>query len=257
MKEFVFAEPLREGVILSRNGSMALRAELAGASVSCHYPVRGRLSGISIEGRPCLLSRNIAPDRRTEYTAEAISLEQPEDPKKRWIGLNRIVARDCVAHYLPRREFSEMLGTGAPAVPGGNLLGMRTDFRLGDTFLKLQVPMGELHLPLPSWVRVQPKETAPFGVRMVRQLKQAAEGIGTKERLIVLLCYLYDSPPEALCGRKDPAFGEVREALTFMRLRGIEIWQANFRMEPKRVWLIRSFPILPENADGTAPAGIA
>ena len=255
LKEYVFREPLQEGVILSRRGSVALTAELRGEPVSCHFPARGRLSGIRLDGLPCLLSRSDTPGRRTEYTAEAFSLGKPGDEKKRWIGLNRFAVREYAAHYLPRREFAEMLWGAGPAVPGGSVAGMRTDFRAGDTYVALQAPMQELNIPLPPGVRAEPRgETAPFGVRMTRQLRQAAERMGMRQRLIVLLCYLYDSPPTVLCGRKDPAYGEVRDALEFMRLRGIGIWQANFRVEPERVWLVRCFPVRPENADGTGIA---
>ena len=251
MKSYVFAEPLLEGVILSRRGSVALTAELRGAPVFCRFPARGRLSGVRLDGRPCLLSRSDSPRRRTQYTAEAFSLQEPGEEKKRWIGLNRLAVRDYAAHYLPRREFAPMLQTGEPAVPGGYAAGMRTDFRMGDTYLKLQAPMQELNLPLPPGVRAEPRGTAAFGIRMARQLRGAAERMEKRERLLLLLCYLYNSPPTVLCGRKNPAYGPVRDALEFMRLRGIEIWQANFRVEPERVWLIRLFPIRPENTDGT------
>lgn len=251
MKEYVFREPLLEGVILSRQGSVALTANLQGSSVYCHFPARGRLSGIRLSGRPCLLSQSNSPERRTPYTVEAFSLNRPEDEKKRWIGLNRYAVKEYVTHYLPRREFMNMLQDAKQVSPCGSIAGMKTDFRIGDTYLLLQTPMQELNILPPAEIQANPNQSAPFGIRMVKQLRRIAENIGKKQRLIILLCYLYDSPPTVLCRKNESAYGDVRSALEFMHLRGVEIWQANFRVEPERVWLIRNFAICPDNIDGT------
>ena len=252
MKRYVFPEPLREGVILARRGTPAVLAEVRGETALCHYAAGGRLSGLPLEGRPCLLSRVESAVRRTEYTVEAISLDAPEAEKKRWIGVNRFAVPKYVAHYLPRREFADMLPQAAPAARGRLCHGVRADFRMGETFLRLQAPMQQLLLPLPPGMAGAARPAPEFGMRMVRQLYALSERMELRERMILLLCYLYDSPCTRLLAADDPSFAQVCDRLQKMAKRGVEIWQANFRVEPEYAVLIRHYRITPEYAAGGA-----
>ena len=54
--------------------------------VRCHCPAVSRIGGLDLAGRPCLVSDSRNPKRKMPLTVEAFSLQQPDDPDKRWIG---------------------------------------------------------------------------------------------------------------------------------------------------------------------------
>ena len=254
MKRVVFEQPLREGVILRRRGPLALEAEADGRGVLCHFAARGRLGGVELAGRPCLIAPNGGAGRRTQARAEAFALEVPEAEKKRWIGIDRFLAARCVAHYAARREFSDMMDTSLPAARGRFLADMRTDFRLGGTYLKLQTPMETINLPGLGTPDGHTKEPPPWP-RVIRQLLSVADALQPGQRLILLLCYLYDSGATVLCARSDPRYAEIRDAVRALSRRGVFIWQANFRVMPEYAVLLRHYPIGPEAVGGPAPGG--
>lgn len=53
--DFVFEEPLLEGVILKRRNRFIMEVEYDGTVYDCHCPTTGRIGNIVFEDIPCLL----------------------------------------------------------------------------------------------------------------------------------------------------------------------------------------------------------
>lgn len=102
---FVFSSPLIEAIIIRRKTQFTMLIDVDGDEYICHCPTTSRIGNLNLTGRPCLLSRSTAPNRRTPYTVEAISLNRPGDSEKSWIGINQNAANRYVEHYLVNNGF--------------------------------------------------------------------------------------------------------------------------------------------------------
>lgn len=113
-----FPEPLREGVILARPNRFIMDVDFGTANeqgepsgiVRCHCPAVSRIGGLDLAGRPCLVSDSRNPKRKMPLTVEAFSLQQPDDPDKRWIGINQNASNRYVEHFLREGAFAAITG---------------------------------------------------------------------------------------------------------------------------------------------------
>lgn len=75
-------------------------------------PLPFRLSTFSTRIFPlCRLrssSSHTSPPRKTQFTVEAVSLDDPSQPIKTWIGVNQTAANRYVEHFLRTGQFSRM-----------------------------------------------------------------------------------------------------------------------------------------------------
>ena len=135
-----FPEPLREGVILARPNRFIMDVDFGTSDegsapsgiVRCHCPAVSRIGGLDLAGRPCLVSDSRNPKRKMPLTVEAFSLQQPDDPDKRWIGINQNASNRYVEHFLREGAFAAITGpvrTVRREVPLGD---SRLDFLVND-----------------------------------------------------------------------------------------------------------------------------
>ena len=76
-KTFMFPEPLKEGVIVSRPNRFIMMVQSDSNTIRCHCPTTGRLGDVSLSGLHYLFSDAHSKGRKTAHTVEAISIEPP------------------------------------------------------------------------------------------------------------------------------------------------------------------------------------
>ena len=137
--------------------------------VRCHCPAVSRIGGLDLAGRPCLVSDSRNPKRKMPLTVEAFSLQQPDDPDKRWIGINQNASNRYVEHFLREGAFATITGpvrTVRREVPLGD---SRLDFLANDDlYLEVKTPLVQMQTDIPPYVPRLPE--APF-LPLLRQLR--------------------------------------------------------------------------------------
>ena len=142
MDKLYFKEKLSEGIIKSKNSQFVMMAELNGKIFRSHCPTTGRIGNIEVNGRPCLLSRSENTKRKTEYTVEAISLNNFEDKNKNWIGINQNSINKYVEYYLINNCFNDMIETSNCKIMREQVVGSsKLDFLVGNTYIEVKMPL--------------------------------------------------------------------------------------------------------------------
>ncbi|MBQ3736947.1 MAG: DNA/RNA nuclease SfsA [Candidatus Methanomethylophilaceae archaeon] len=241
MESISFPVPLTEGTIVKRTSIYTMDVSVNGETVQCHCPTTGRIGNIDLSGRPCLLSPSDNPKRKTGYTVEAISLGRPDDSDKRWIGINQNAANRYVEHYLRNGGFPDMVeGT---EVRREVFLGeSKLDFLVGDCYLEVKTPLQHLQVDIPDYVKT--KKVTPFSStdRMTRHMKELASSLESHQRAVMLIVFLYDNPGFRVVERSTN-YEQVKATVEECVSKGVETWQANFRIDPEGVSLIEYFRI--------------
>ena len=241
LKPFVFKTPLVEGIIEKRKSQFTMQVNYEGQSYHCHCPTTGRVGILDLTGRPCLLSSSDDTSRKTSFTVEAISLNQPEDAQKNWIGINQNAVNRYVEHFLRNGGFSKMIETST--VYREQVLGnSKLDFLVGDTFIEVKMPLQCLQIEIPSHIKT--KKVTPFSGtdRMTRHVTELGNSLSTNQRAIMLVCFIYDNPGFQVIERSTK-YEEVKRIVDENIAKGVEIWQANFKIRPSVVRLEKYFRI--------------
>ena len=242
MTAFRFAEPLCEGIIEKRKSQFTMVIQYEGQTYNAHCPTTGRVGNLDLSGRPCLMSKSSDPKRKTPFTVEAVSLNRPEDTDKSWIGINQNAANRYVEHFLTNGGFADMVGTGNE-VHREQFLGIsKLDFLVGNTYLEVKTPLQHLQLDIPDYVKT--KKQTPFSStdRMVKHFQELAGSLAEHQRAILLTCFIYDNPGFQVIERSTN-YDEVRRIVDDCVAKGVETWQANFKLTATEVTLEKYFPI--------------
>lgn len=237
---FVFKNPLVEGTIERRKSQFTIQVNYSGESFHCHCPSTGRIGNIDLEGRPCLMS-SADKTRKTAFTVEAVSLNKPTDIEKNWIGINQNAVNRYVEHFLCNGGFSEMISSDI--VRREQFLGnSKLDFLAGDTFIEVKMPLQCLQIKIPEYVKI--KKSTPFSAtdRMTRHISELGNSLNKNQRAIMLLCFVYDNPGFEVV-EKSTKYEEVKRIVDENIEKGVEIWQANFKITPNEVNLEKYFRI--------------
>lgn len=239
--QFIFQSVLVEGVIERRKGQFTMLVNHNGSVYRCHCPTTGRIGSLDLMGRPCLMSRSLAPERKTAFTVEAISLSEPSDNSKSWIGINQNAINRYVEYFLINGAFSDMVE--AKHVYREQKLGTsRLDFLIGDTYIEVKMPLQYLQIEIPS--HIKEKKSGPFKStdRMTRHITELGNSLKTNERAIMLLCFVYDNPGFEVVERST-TYEKVKKIVDENVSKGVEIWQANFRLDSVGISLEKYFKI--------------
>ena len=240
----LFEEPLVEGVVVARPNRFIMDVAIDGAVERCHCPVVSRIGDIDTAGRPCLVSRSHNPKRKFARTVEALSLDQPSDKAKRWIGINQTSSNRYVEHFLCAGSFDGVLGHPGPAtVQREKPLGQsRLDFLVNnELYLEVKTPMVQLQIPIPSYVPRLPE--APFSSteRALRHLRELAGSLADHERAVILYCLYYDNT--GFRYYHGTTYDEVCATVATCKEAGVELWQADFSIDPTGVQLCRYYEL--------------
>lgn len=237
-----FSEPLTEGVILARKNPFIMVVQVCGQTVACHCPTTWHIGNLEVAGRPCLLSKNAGTDRKTPYTVEAVSLNQPEDPGKQWIGINLTAANRYVEYYLENGGFAGIVGR-ANRIHRERLSGKANlDFVVGGAALAVKAPLLVLGLDVPAEMRVAVEKPFPSTERFLRRITALRESSPASRRVVLLTVYLYDRPKFHI-SEYGGYGGAVRPVAARSVSLGIENWQANFVLSEQCVRLDRYMPL--------------
>ncbi|MBQ8179957.1 MAG: DNA/RNA nuclease SfsA [Candidatus Methanomethylophilaceae archaeon] len=231
MSGIVFDPPLTEAVIVGRRSMYTMDVDIGGETVVCHCPTRGRVGNIDLSERPCLLSPSTDPRRRTPYTVEAVSLDEPGTDDKSWVGINQNAANRYVEHYLCNGGLADMVRSDGPVRREVAVGDSKLDFAVGDTYIEVKTPLQVIQADIPPHVRTLPSRPFSSTDRMVRHLRELADNLDGNGRAVMLLVFIYDNPGFRVV-EPSTNHGEVSAAVAECVSRGVEIWQANLRMHP-------------------------
>lgn len=241
---FTFAFPLLEGLILKRRNRFIMEVTIEDTLYDCHCPTTGRIGNIVLENIPCLLSPSEDSKRKTPFTVEAFSLNEPKQSNKNWIGINQNAVNRYVEHFLKNGGFSDMVDN-AYEVQREKVLGnSKLDFLIGNTYLEVKTPLQQLQIDMPEHIKT--KKLSPFDAtdRMLRHIRDLADSLASQERAILLTCFIYDNPGFQVVER-SVRYEQVKAAVQESEEKGVERWQANFTLSSKGVSLCKYFR-LPE-----------
>ena len=138
-------------------------------------------------GLHCLVSENSDPKRKLKYTVEAISMDDPDEADKNWVGINLILSNRIVEFLLSTHQLDSMVSDYAE-VKREVFLGIsKLDFLVGSTYLEVKTPLTTVNVKYGD--KVKTKKVTPFSStdRMVKHVKELAGHLkimrGSRNRL--------------------------------------------------------------------------
>ena len=107
---------------------------------------------------------------------------------------------------------------------------------------KRKTPLQHLQLEIPDYVKT--KKVTPFSStgRMTKHVKELAGSLEEHQRAILLTCFIYDNPGFRIIERSTN-YDEVKSVVDSSISKGVETWQANFKLTPTGVTLEKYFKI--------------
>ena len=115
-----------------------------------------------------------------------LAYAKPDDPDKRWIGINQNASNRYVEHFLREGAFAAITGpvrTVRREVPLGD---SRLDFLVNDDlYLEVKTPLVQMQTDIPPYVPRLPE--APFSSteRSLRHLRELAASLADHERAAI------------------------------------------------------------------------
>lgn len=245
MNKMMFDEPLIEGVILSRKNQFIMLVKLGDDVINCHCPTNGRIGDIEIKNISCLLSRSRNPKRKTSYTVEAISLDPINKAEKQWIGINQIAVNGYVEYFIKEKMF-ENLFAGALSVNREVMLGnSKLDFLVDNTFLEVKTSLLNLQVSIPNYISRKKISKFQSTDRLQRHVLALANSLSINQRAILLNCFVYNNPGMEI-STKYKTEGKAQRlelAIKDSISNGVELWQANFKIDKYGVSLSTYFNV--------------
>lgn len=209
---------------------------------TCHCPCTGKIGNFDLRGRPCLLSRGNGTKRKTEYTMEAISLDEPDVTYKSWIGINQNAMNRYVEHYLAHGAFRDIVGDVGEIKREVPLANSKIDFRVGDVFIEVKSPLWRFEIPIPDHIPTHDNGAFTAYDRLLKHLNAFVSALEPHQRAIMLVCFAYDNDGLRVPrNRKDGSQNKVSRM--FDKCSSLETWQANFKFTNRGVKLIRYFSL--------------
>jgi len=235
--KYKFKEPLIEGLIKSRPNRFLMEVKIGKELVICHCPSTGRIGDLVFEDIPCLLSKSTNEKRKTPYTVEAISLDFIKTKSKKWIGINQMKMNDYVKFFLENKKFSKMI-KGKNIQREKKLGNSRIDFLIDKDYLEVKMPL----ITLPSKNIAKKANHSKFNSfdRLIKHFGDLAGNLKEGNKAIVLLAYMYPAKPFER-PKKDKTNSRILKAANEAQSKGVENWQANFKIDRIGVTLLKYF----------------
>jgi sugar fermentation stimulation protein A len=242
MKRYLFPNRLEEGLIKSRPNRFIMEVEVGGTLCRCHCPVTGRIGSIRFDNIPCLLSRG-TEGRKTPFTVEAISLDPPDNRKKRWVGINQGRVNDYIAFFLRENAFIKVFPSVETLDREVRLGNSRIDFLVnGRDYLEVKTPLEDL--PCEGHPNYKGRSNTPVHPdRLIKHFADTGDAIRDGSRSLFLLCFMYDAPPFKKSPTSASNSQRIAAAARQAQAKGVENWQANFAIDEEGVSLTDNFKL--------------
>lgn len=235
-EKFTFKKPLIEGLIKARPNRFIMDVEIGKKLEKCHCPSTGRIGNIFFSDIPCLLSKATTENRKTSHTVEAISI----DNRKTWIGINQTAVNSYVEYFLKTNQLDGIAPANASVLREQALGTSRLDFRVGNTFIEIKMPL--MFLPVgPIAETVKHSKFNSFE-RLIKHLTELGNSLQHNERAILLLCFVFDAPKFSPPAPNEDNI-EIVNAVNQAIEKGVEIWQLNLSMNKNGIEILRHFEI--------------
>lgn len=235
---YKFEEKLIEGIIKSRPNRFIMLVDINKSISKCHCPSTGRIGNIDFKEIPCLVSKADNMSRVTSYTVEAISTDTLEKKNKKWIGINQNKVNAYIEFFIKNNYLSEIVKNGSKVKRERKLGNSRIDFKVGDVFIEVKMPL--IHLPSDKSIPETRHSKFNSFDRMIKHFTDLSGSINKNSRAILLLCYMYDAEPF----RSPPLTKDnikIYEAAKKSEIKGVENWQVNLKIDKEEVELIKYF----------------
>ena len=237
MQEYVFDKKLKEAVIVKRNSQFTMNVLIGGKEEKCHCPATTRIGDVDVAGLHCLVSESDDPKRKLKYTVEAVSLDDPDESDKNWVGINLILSNRIIEFLLNTHQLEDMV-SGYDEVKREVFLGVsKLDFLVGNTYLEVKTPLTTVDVKYGDTVKT--KKVTPFSStdRMVKHVKELAGSLKDHERAILLTVHQYE-PTEIKPHLHSTHYEEVSSVMREAVEKGVECWNVDLKFSPKGVKLL-------------------
>ncbi|CAM2913142.1 DNA/RNA nuclease SfsA [Propionibacterium acidifaciens] len=207
-----------------------------GEEVQCHCPTTGRIGDLDLRNVACLVSPSSDPKRRTRYTVEAVSADDPDDPDKRWIGINQVLSNRLVEFFLQTHQLDDVVASCDEIHREVTLGASRLDFLIGSTYLEVKTPLTAIQVPYGDQIRTRPVKPLESTDRFVKHVRELGGSLAEHERAVLLMVYQY----EVTKPKKRPASAhakEVRAAIVDAIEKGVQFFEITMRFNPDGVEL--------------------
>ena len=247
IKSFLkFDEELTEGIIKERKGQFILFVKVKDKEYRCHCPTTGGIGGIILKNIPCLLSKSDNPNRKTDFTVEAISLNKPNIKNKKWIGINQVKANKYIEYFLKNGNFNKIFKNITSIKREQKLGESKLDFLINNNcYMEIKSPLHYLNTKIPNYIERRKKNKLYTGNRLIKHMTELGKSLKSSERAIMLLVFQYKADK---FGQKEKEnresiqnYKKIETALNDSYKKGLESWQVNLDINKNGVKFLDCF----------------
>ena len=208
-------------------------------NLRCHCPTTCSIGNFVLNGLHCLLSISKDSKRKTKYTVEAISIDDPNKKSKKWIGINQTKVNAYFEFFLKQGRFKEIFHKinkiGREKFFGKSKL----DFKIDDTYLELKTPLQILYMNIPKNIKIK-KTKFSYGNRYLKHLKELKNYLKLKKRAVLIFCYMYDADLNMALTKEnknkyDKNVEKIVDECREVEKYGLETWAISFKMNEKEI----------------------
>jgi len=242
MHKYLFEEPLIEAIIKSRPNRFIMIVNVNGKEYKAHCPCTGRIGNVVFDNIPCLLSESANKERKTKYTVEAISLDNPKtkNANKKWIGINQTKSNNYIEYFFKQNAFEKIITNGKEIKHEQKLGKSRIDFRINNNYIEVKTPLTQL----PESKYVKTKEHGEFNSfdRIIKHFEDLTTDLKANQKAITIMCYQFDAPAFVV-PKLEKANTRIITAAKLAHSKGLETWQINLIIDSKGVVLRKYFKL--------------
>lgn len=185
---YKFKEKLQIGRIISRPNRFIMHVAFNGQEITCHCPSTGKIGCIPLDNLPCLISKSDTKNRKTNYTVEAISINNA----KSWIGINQNAVNRYIEYFFKNGLLSEIAPHGERILSEQKFGKSKLDFRIDDIFTKVKMPLIDL-FTITSHTKPKECQTNSFD-RFVKHMNDLKNSLHLHCKAAMLICFMFDTP---------------------------------------------------------------
>ena len=236
---YKFKTKLVEGIIIKRVFNYIMLVKYNNQTIRCHCPTTCSIGNFSLKNLPCLLSITDDAKRKTKYTVEAVSLDNPNKKNKKWIGINQTKANMYFEYFLRQNRFTEIFPKINKIEREKFFKNSKFDFKVDDTFLEVKTPLQILFMDIPKNIKVK-KTKFSYGTRYLKHLEELKKYLILKKRAVLVFCYMYDATLDRNFTQEDKEkydknVDKVVDMCREVEKYGLESWAVTFKMNEKEI----------------------